>query len=115
MTSRRSRGEGGLHWDAKRQRWIATITVGYDGRGKRITRRASAKTKTEAKDQLKEMVRDVDDGLPLPAGGYTVTDAVETWLAYGLRGRDEETIANYACLTKTHVIESLEPYSKVPR
>src|ERR1022692_4922704 len=70
----RSKGDGGLHWDEGRQRWIATVTIGYDGRGKRITRKASGKTKTEAKDKLKEMVRDLDDGLPIPANGYTVVD-----------------------------------------
>jgi hypothetical protein len=45
MTKRRSRGDGGLFWDDKRQRWIASVTVGYDGRGKRMFRRASGKTK----------------------------------------------------------------------
>jgi hypothetical protein len=33
MTTRRSHGEGELYWNEKRQRWIATVTVGYDGRG----------------------------------------------------------------------------------
>ena len=69
---RRSRGDGGLHWDESRQRWIATVTVGYDARGKRVTRKASAKTKTEAKDKLKELLRDLDDGLSATSGGYTV-------------------------------------------
>lgn len=107
MSKRRGRGDGGLHWDERRQRWIATVTVGYDTRGKRITRKASAKTKTEAKDKLKEMIRDLDDGLPLPANGYTVTDAVRAWLAYGLRGRDTGTIDNYTCLADTHIIASI--------
>jgi integrase len=107
MTQRRSRGDGGLHWDEGRQRWIATVTVGYDSRGKRITRKASAKTKTDAKDKLKEMVRDLDDGLPITANGYTVADAVKAWLDYGLRGRDKDTIANYTCLADTHIIKSI--------
>lgn len=107
MTARRSRGDGGLHWDNNRQRWIATVTVGYDTRGKRITRKASAKTKTEAKDKLKEMVRDLDDGLPIAASGYTVADAVNAWLSYGLRGRGAGTIGNYICLARTHIIESI--------
>ena len=71
MTKRRSRGDGGLHWDEKRQRWIATITVGYDGSGKRITRKASGKTKTEAKDKLKEIQRNYDEGLITATTGYT--------------------------------------------
>jgi integrase len=41
MSSRRSRGDGGLHWDQSRQRWVATATVGYDGRGKRLVRQRS--------------------------------------------------------------------------
>ena len=76
MTKRRSRGDGGLHWDNKRQRWIASVTVGYTPAGKRIVRRASGRTKTEAKDKLKELLRDHDDGLTVKADGYNVAQAV---------------------------------------
>src|SRR4029450_4241161 len=31
--TRRARGDGRLHWDEHRQRWIATTTIGYGGRG----------------------------------------------------------------------------------
>lgn len=107
MAKRRSRGEGGLHWDKSRQRWVATITVGYDGRGKRIVKKASGKTKTEAKDRLKEMLRDLDDGLPVGSDKYTVRNAVEDWLRYGLNGRDKATVDNYRYLAKTHIVPSL--------
>lgn len=107
MAKRRSRGDGGLYWSEGRQRWIAEVTTGYDGRGKRITRKASAKTKTEAKDKLKEMIRDLDDGLPIAANSYTVADAVKAWLAFGLQGRDQDTIDNYTCLATTHIIGSI--------
>jgi hypothetical protein len=49
MSSRRSRGDGGLHWDQRRQRWVATMTVGYDGRGKRLVRHGYGRTKIEAR------------------------------------------------------------------
>ena len=107
MTKRRSRGDGGLHWDEQRQRWIATITVGYDGRGKRITRKASGKTKTEAKDKLKEIQRAYDDGMVTAATGYTIGDAVTYWLAYGLSGRDPHTIEMYRTYAETHIIPAL--------
>ena len=107
MTTRRARGDGGLHWDDKRQRWIASVTIGYDGRGKRVTRRASGKTKTEAKTKLRELLRDQDDGLPTPVDGYTVADAVAYWLTYGLCGRDEATVSNYTTLAKTHILPTL--------
>jgi hypothetical protein len=88
MTARRSRGDGGLHWDETRQRWIASVTVGYTPAGKRIVKRGSGRTKTEAKNKLKELVRDHDDGLTASQHGYTVADAVNDWLNYGLAARE---------------------------
>jgi len=104
MAKRRSRGDGGLYWSESRQRWIAEVTTGYDGRGKRITRKASGKTKTEAKDKLKEMVRDLDDGLGIAPHGYTVAEAVQDWLEFGLAARDEATVTKLTSLASTHVI-----------
>lgn len=57
MSTRRSRGDGGLHWDQSRQRWVATATVGYDGRGKRLVRHGYGRTKTEAKAKLRDLLR----------------------------------------------------------
>lgn len=107
MTKRRSRGDGGLFWDERRQRWIASVTVGYDGRGKRVFRRASGKTKTEAKDKLKEIQRAYDDGMVTAATGYTVGDAVTYWLAYGLNGRGPHTVEMYRIYAETHIIPVL--------
>ncbi|MGA4996388.1 Arm DNA-binding domain-containing protein [Nonomuraea bangladeshensis] len=87
MTERRSRGDGGLHWDEKRQRWIASVTVGYTPAGKRIVKKASGKTKTEAKAKLKEIIRAYEDGLAIAPTNYTVTDAVRYWLEHGLGAR----------------------------
>ncbi|WP_283139740.1 tyrosine-type recombinase/integrase [Rhizohabitans arisaemae] len=107
MTKRRSRGDGGLHWDEKRQRWIATASLGYTPDGKRITKRGSGTTKTEAKNKLKEVLRDYEDGLAIASSDYTVGHAVNDWLAYGLNGRDEGTVTTCTILCKTHVIPAL--------
>ena len=108
MASRRSRGDGGLHWDEARQRWIASVTVGYTPAGKRIVRRGSGRTKTEAKNKLKEIVRDHDDGVAIsPSHGYTVAQAVMDWLTYGLSGRDVSTVQTCRILAKQHVIPAL--------
>ncbi|MFC0546648.1 site-specific integrase [Kutzneria chonburiensis] len=107
MTKRRSRGDGGLHWDENRKRWIATVTVGFDGRGKRITKRASGRTKTEAKNKLDAIMRDVKDGLAIEPHNYTVADAVNNWLQYGLNGRDKQTVATCRILAETHVVPAL--------
>ncbi|MCP9207098.1 site-specific integrase [Streptomyces sp. NEAU-Y11] len=107
MTKRRSRGDGGLHWDDKRQRWIATASLGYDPSGKRIVKRGSGKTKTEAKNKLKEVLRDHEDGLAIAPTGYTVENAVNDWLLYGLSGRDKATLDACTTLSRKHVISSL--------
>jgi integrase len=107
MTTRRSHGEGGLYWNEKRQRWIATVTVGYDGRGKRIVKTGSGRTKTEAKHKLREQLRDREDGLSLGRDGYTVRQAVEDWLAYGLPRQGPATVEKYRIFSGKHVIPFL--------
>jgi integrase len=106
VTSRRARGEGGLHWDESRQRWIATAQLGFDARGKRITRKASGITKTAAKAKLREILRDHADGLTV-TGTETVEGAVRDWLTYGLVERSEDTVANYANLAENRIIAPL--------
>ena len=107
MTTRRSRGDGGLHFDSARQRWIATASLGYDPSGKRIVKRGSGTTKTEAKAKLKEVLRDYEDGLTVAREVYTVTAAVNDWLAHGLNGRTRATIATCTTLCRTHIIPAL--------
>ncbi|MFI9580300.1 tyrosine recombinase XerC [Streptomyces sp. NPDC052236] len=74
--------------------WIAL----HQGRGK---------TKTAAKDKLKEVLRDYEDGLAIAPTGYTVKDAVTDWLNYGLAGRDPGTVTTNTILCNTHVIPAL--------
>jgi integrase len=107
MSKRRSRGDGGLHWDSSRQRWIASVTIGYTPAGKRIVRRGSGKTKTEAKTKLKEVLRDQEDGLAIAPHGYTVADAVTDWLTYGLTGRSANTITKNRHLCHGHILPDL--------
>ena len=83
--SRRRRGDGGIHWDEKRQRFIASVTVGYTPAGKRIVRRGSGKTEAQARAKLKEVLRDHEDGLAIAPRNHTVAHAVKDWLAYGLQ------------------------------
>ena len=107
MTARRSHGEGGLYWNEKRQRWIATVTVGYDGRGKRIVKTGSGRTKTEARRKLREQLRDHEDGLALGRDNYTVRQAGEDWLTCGLGRQGSATVKKYRIFCDKHVIPLL--------
>ena len=107
MTTRRARGEGGLHWDKSRQRWIATVTVGYTPAGKRVVCKGSGKTKTEARTKLREKIRDYEDGLAIAEHHCTVTEAVTDWLTYGLNGQSDRTREKCEILYRTHIIPAL--------
>jgi len=107
VTKRRAYGDGGLYWNERRQRWIATVTVGYDGRGKRMVKTGSGRTKTEAKQKLREQLRDHEDGLALGRDDYTVGHAVEDWLAYGLGRQGPATITKYRIFCGKHIIPLL--------
>jgi hypothetical protein len=84
--------------DASHRRWIATVTIGHDAHGRRITRKASGETKAKARDKLKEILCDHQDGLAVTSSGYTVAAAVRDWLQFGLSGRDEQTVATLSSL-----------------
>jgi len=107
MTKRRSKGDGALYWSEARQRFIAEVTIGYTPAGKRIYRRGSGRTKTEARAKLKDVIRDHDDGLAIAPHGYTVADAVNDWLTHGLSGRSKNTCRNYTTLAELHIIPAL--------
>ena len=57
-----------------------------------MVKTGSGRTKTEAKQKLREQLRDHEDGLALGRDDYTVGHAVEDWLAYGLGRQGPATI-----------------------
>ncbi|PXY23727.1 integrase [Prauserella coralliicola] len=107
MAKRRERGDGSIYWSESRQRWIAEVTIGYKPNGKRDTRKRSAKTKTDAKENLKELMRELDDNGSVPANGYTVAESVRDWLRFGLNGRSDSTREKLTYLADQHVIPAL--------
>ncbi|GAC1522879.1 MAG: site-specific integrase [Marmoricola sp.] len=80
--SRRARGDGGVRWNERRQRWIAEQTVGYDSRGKRIVRTGSGKTEAAALRGLRQRVREYEAGMIPDGYRVTVSEAVEDWLKF---------------------------------
>lgn len=105
--TRRARGEHGVYWDDRRQRYIAAATVGYDGRGRRIVKRASGTSESAALRALRQRVRDYQDGLVVEAERYTVRDAVEDWLKFGQGRLDANTVTKNTSLCETHIISLL--------
>ena len=107
MTARRERGDGSLFWDKRRERWVAEVTVGYDGRGKRRIKKGTGRTRTEAKRKLREVLRDYEDGLAIAPDGYTVGQAVSEWLEFGIHRGGESTRENYERVCRMHIVPQL--------
>ncbi|TDU87616.1 site-specific recombinase XerD [Kribbella voronezhensis] len=105
MPQRRSQGDGGIHWDASKKRYIAVVYLGPPvGNAKRPRLTASATTKTEAKEKLKEKLKQAQDRAALAAKDYTVKEAVNDWFDFGLHKRHPRTVKNLRSLANKHVI-----------
>lgn len=77
---RRAHGDGSLFFDASRRRWVATIEAGHDETGRRIRRKVSAVTKTEARDKLAELRAEVRETGTVAPGDVTVRQVVRDWI-----------------------------------
>ena len=103
--SRRSNDEGSVFQDRSRGGWVAEVSAGYDeyGRRKRIRRRA--KTKTAAVQKLKELQRQIDDGVPTGRAAMTIAELLDFHLETVVMSKDPSpnTVDNYrwTCLLYT--------------
>jgi hypothetical protein len=76
---RRSKGEGSIFYRKDRQQWIAQLKL--EG-GKYKTR--SANTRAQAREQLKQMQRELEQGTLVTGQKQTVRHYLEYWLeVYG--------------------------------
>ena len=83
--------------------YTGAISLGFDGKGNRQRIKKKGRTKAAVRDKLVQVVADREAGLK-PTVGYTVADAVNDWLAKGLKGRDENTVTTNRILAEQHVI-----------
>jgi integrase len=89
---RRERGDDGIYWDKINKCWVGTICLGLDAQGKRIRRRARAKTKAELKAKIDELHHEIKAGIRTSAT-YTVKECVGDWLDE--LALDPDTVAEY--------------------
>ena len=68
------------------------MSLGSGPGGKRLRQAVSGRTKTEAREKVRALREELDAGIT-PKAAYTVADAVADWLAQGLGGRSEKTVA----------------------
>jgi hypothetical protein len=101
---RRGHGEDAIHFATAKNRWVASVSLGYGPDGKRIRRKLFGKTKQEVRDRLKTLHREMDAGVRL-SSTHTVRETVEDWLREGLDGTSERTRTLYAASQRDFVRE----------
>jgi integrase len=106
VTARRGHGEGSLFHDEVRDRWIGTAPRGRDGSRPKV----SAKTKTEARDKLRKVMKDQAAGVSAN-GHLTVAKFLEEWLRDVIpaapKVKAEQTVANVEWAVRKHIIPAL--------
>jgi site-specific recombinase XerC len=89
---RRERGDDGISWDKINKCYVGTVSLGYDGNGKRRRRTVRGRTKQEVKDKLSKLHEEISAGIRTPAT-YTVGQCVADWL--DSLELDPSTLATY--------------------
>src|SRR5438046_8859109 len=92
---RRNRGGDSIYFDAANNCWTGAVSLGFAPDGKRrIRRKVTGRTKTQVRDKLKALRRELDAGIHT-SQSYTMALCIEDWLSQGLAGLSPSTVANY--------------------
>ena len=103
---RRNRGDESIYFDAANNCWAGAVSLGFTPDGKRrIRRKVTGRTKTQVKDKLKALYRELDAGIHSSAS-YTMALCIEDWLSQGLTGLSSNTADNYRYLAD-HAVSKL--------
>jgi integrase len=102
---RRGRGEGGVYQRADGL-WCASVSLGYDAKGKRRRRTVYGKTKQEVQEGLKALHQE-DGRLPSDARQFTVAQYLGTWLEAVRLNRRGTTYDRYELLVRLQVVPHL--------
>jgi integrase len=92
--NRRGAGEDAIYFDASKNRYVGAVSLGHGSDGRRVRRKVVGRTKAEVRDKLKALHREMDSHVR-SRPRYTVSDALDDWLADGLAGVSASTLRLY--------------------
>jgi integrase len=108
MAGRRGNGEGSIYQRSSDGRWLGVIPLGYGSDGRLERKTVSARTRAEVVKKLKDLQRQVDDGLPPPDTRLTVSQLLERWHRDVLRHQVAPIAAeNYKSVADHHLVPAL--------
>lgn len=105
---RRANHEGSIYQRGTDGRWMGAVVVGYDDRGRPRRKYVSAKTRTEVARRLRQLRREVDDGLVTVNPATRLHELFERWFDDVMRHQvAASTLSNYRSVTKFHILPTL--------
>ncbi len=106
MAKKRGAGEGSI-FQRDDGRWSATITVGYNGDGKRLRKTIYAPTKKAVTEKLTRLQNDKLDGLTILREKMTLAALFERWLTSWVDDLAPGSIRNYKTIAAKHINPTL--------
>ncbi|MFF7980213.1 tyrosine recombinase XerC [Streptomyces sp. NPDC007901] len=103
-STRAGHGADTIYWDPAKKSYVGAVSLGYAPNGKRRRPKVYGKTKTEVRQKIRDLKKEMQTGVKAPVN-YTVADAVNDWLERGLKGRDEKgTIGKNRSMANKHLL-----------
>src|SRR5260370_21678860 len=100
---RRGRHEGSI-FQRGDGTWGGSLSLGYDGSGKRKRRVVYGGTKKEVQEELQRLQTDASTGMIADAGRLTVGAFIQRWLEHTAKSKVRPTTyARYEQLARLHV------------
>lgn len=105
--ARRGAGEGSIFKDPHSGRWRALLDVGEDASGRRSRRKVSGRTRAEVAAKLRELQRDIEDGVSSTGRHVTVAVLCEDWLRQRSGELSDNTLDVRDWAVRQHIVPSL--------
>jgi integrase len=104
---RRGSGEGSIFRDPQSGRWRALLDVGEDASGRRQRRKVSGRTRAEVAGKLRQLQRDLDDGVCVDGRQTTVAALCEDWLHQASGELSRNTVDLRTWAVRQHLVPAL--------
>jgi hypothetical protein len=101
---RRGRSEGSIYFRDSDKQWVGSISLGYDGNGKRKRRVAYGASKQEVQEKLRRLQAATLAGTFSDVGRLTVGDYLQRWLDNTAKNKTRPTTHDrYERLVRLHL------------
>jgi integrase len=105
---RRGRSEGSIYFRETDKQWVGSISLGYDGTGKRKRRVVYGATKQEVAEKLRQLQLKAISGTLSDVSRLTVGDYLQRWLDNTAKNKVRATtLERYEVLVRLHLKPNL--------